>query len=114
MQGETLLESMARKLHPKRFPDMSMKMAAILGAMLGKSWTTPALVELCITSDGYLLGRKKGGLSFEGFLGTEDELKDNLERLINIPEVGLTEEEKQEALKAFRDIKRWGEAYEAG
>jgi len=30
---------------------------AILGCLVGESWTTPRLVEMVITPDGHLLGR---------------------------------------------------------
>lgn len=40
------------KLYPERFTDMSGKMAAIVGYVLGESWTEPAIAALSVTSDG--------------------------------------------------------------
>jgi hypothetical protein len=37
------------KLHPERFPNMSLEMVAIMGYLLDQPCTTPAIVELRIT-----------------------------------------------------------------
>lgn len=44
--------SLADKLHPDRFTAMSGRMAAILGYILGESWTEPEIPYLSVTSDG--------------------------------------------------------------
>jgi hypothetical protein len=46
--------SLASKLHPDRFSAMSGKMAAIVGYILGESWTEPEIVALSVTSDGFV------------------------------------------------------------
>jgi hypothetical protein len=46
--------SVANKLHPDRFPAMSGKMAAIVGYILGESWTEPDISALSVTSDGFV------------------------------------------------------------
>ena len=101
------LKSIAEKLNPRRFPGMSGKMAGILGQMLGQDWTDPALVKLCITSDGFLLGMEMGDVGFNEFLGTEADLKNNLTQLVELPEVGLTGKEKALIWHIFQNIKRW-------
>lgn len=106
--GEDMgFKSISEKLNPRRFPGMSGKMAGILGQMLGQNWTDPALVELCITSDGFLLGMQMGDVGFNELLGTETELEKNLARLMELPEVGLTAKEKALIWQIFQNIKRW-------
>ena len=102
----TLQDSVAAKLHPQRFPNMSGKMAAILGHLLNQTWTDPAMVELVITSDGFLLGRHEGEPTCNRFLGTESALRGNLKKLITLPEVELTGEEKEYVMKLFSRISR--------
>ena len=99
--------SISEKLNPRRFPHMSGKMAAILGQMLGQEWTDPPLAELCITSDGFLLGMQEGDVGFNEVLGTEADLKNNLTQLVELPEVGLTGKEKALIWQIFQNIKRW-------
>ena len=51
--------ALAEKLHPDRFSAMSGKMAAIIGYILGESWTEPEIAALSVTSDGFVLtGRR--------------------------------------------------------
>jgi hypothetical protein len=85
---------------------MSAKFAAVLGAMLGQTWTEPALVEVVITSDGFLLGRHEGEATCDEFLGPESWLKDNLAKLLDTPEVDLSEQEKQLVWAAYGRIRR--------
>lgn len=47
--------SLKQKLDPRRYPDMSGRMAAILGYLLEEDWAKPAIQELSITSDGYII-----------------------------------------------------------
>ena len=72
---------------------MSNKMAAIIGAILEQDWTQPAIIELCITSDGYLLARENGDCGFNQFLGTENELRANWDCLLSVAE--LTDAERK-------------------
>jgi hypothetical protein len=51
---------------------------AILGCLLGESWTSPRLVEMVVTSDGHLLGRCDGDAEFKAFLGESDDLIRNI------------------------------------
>jgi hypothetical protein len=105
-ENQQMLDLVADKLHPRRFPRMSAKFAAVLGAMLGQTWMSPALVELVITSDGFLLGRHEGEPTCKEFLGPESWLKDNLAKLLDTPEVDLSEQEKQLVWTAYRRIRR--------
>lgn len=105
-ETQQLLDRVAEKLHPHRFPRMSAKFAAVLGAMLGQTWTEPGLMELVITSDGFLLGRHEGEPTCKEFLGTESWLKENLAKLLDTPGVDLTEQEKEFVWVAYSGIRR--------
>ena len=48
--------SLLRKLDPRHFPNMSLPMAAILGLVLERQFTTPALADVQMTSHGHVLG----------------------------------------------------------
>jgi hypothetical protein len=105
-ETQQLLDRVAEKLQPNRFPRMSAKFAAVLGAMLGQTWSEPALVELVVTSDGFLLGRHEGEPTCKEFLGPESWLKENLAKLLDTPGVDLTEQEKKFVWAAFNHIRR--------
>lgn len=45
--------TLADKLHPDRFTEMSGKMAAIIAFVLGEDWTDPAIRWMSVSSDGY-------------------------------------------------------------
>src|SRR5437016_879038 len=46
--------SLSEKLRPDRFSAMSGKMAAIVGYILGESWSEPEITALSVTSDGFV------------------------------------------------------------
>jgi len=79
--------TLVEKLHPKRFTDMSPKMAAIVGCILGESWTTPGVTDLSITSDGCVV-------CFESFIGSVEDFDRNIENLLVAAD--LTNEERKE------------------
>ncbi len=88
---EAMANSIKEKLNPARFPGMSSKMVAIVTYVLGmEPLTNPHIVELTVTSDGFLLARNEGEIGFDNFLGSIEDYKANWEKLITIPEVGLT------------------------
>ena len=49
------IERWAEAFDPSRI-SLSGKMQAILGALLGKVWTDPAIIGLRVTSDGVVMG----------------------------------------------------------
>lgn len=87
------------KLHPTRFPNMSGKMAAIVACVLGERWTSPAITELVITSDGHLLAAHEGDYGCNDYLGWASELENNWQRLLEA--AGLTPAERRKADAAF-------------
>lgn len=86
-------EAVIKKLYPKRFPGMSGVMSGILGVLLGEEWSEPGIDDLVITSDGYLLAQNTGDVGFNHFIGLYADFHSNIEKLVSIKEVGLTEEE---------------------
>jgi len=58
------------KLHPKRFDGMSGKMAAIVGYILDEALTNPAINELVVTSDGFVLAQHDGDVGDNDFMGS--------------------------------------------
>ena len=79
--------TLAQKLHPGRYTEMSAKMAAIVGYVVGEEWTTPTINSLAITSDGFVV-------SMNNFIGTASDLEQNVGRLLDMAD--LTDEELAE------------------
>lgn len=71
------------KLDPQRFPNMSLPMAAILGFVLERPFTTPALADVQLTPDGHVLGwpAEEEGVGHSLHLGVAADLRANLSRL---------------------------------
>jgi hypothetical protein len=88
------------KLHPRRFPGMSGRMAAVVGYILGEVWSKPRIAELVITSDGWLLARNAGHIGFDTIIGTAEDLERNWGNLMRT--AGLTGEERQDAGERYR------------
>jgi hypothetical protein len=94
------MSDLVKKLNPRRFPSMSSKMGAIVGCILGEHFTDPAIAELCVTSDGFLLARRSDDVGFNDFLGNERDLRSNWENLLKV--AGLAPEELTEAEELYR------------
>ncbi|MBK5938340.1 hypothetical protein [Halochromatium roseum] len=75
--------NLLRKLDPPRFPNMSLPMAAILGFVLERQFTTPALADVQLTPDGHVLGwpAEEEGVGHSLHLGVAADLRANLSRL---------------------------------
>jgi hypothetical protein len=78
-----LNESLRRKLNPVRFPKMGLKMAALVGYVLGQKFTQPQIAELFVTSDSYVLARHSDELGFNSFIGSYSDFRDNWVRLLS-------------------------------
>jgi hypothetical protein len=74
----------ARKL---RQVQVSPHFQAILGCLLSEDWTTPRFVEMQITSDGHMLGRCEGDVSFKVFLGASEDLIRNIHGVARVAEL---------------------------
>ena len=95
-----MLLALQRKLHPQRFPNMSGQMCAIVGHVLGLDVTEPAIREIVITADGFVLARHEGDCGMNHFLGAADDLHNNWERLLDCA-TDLTKEERIAARVLF-------------
>ncbi len=82
------------KLRPDRFTAMSGKMAAIVGYILDERFSEPAISELVVTSDGFVLAQSEGEVGANDLVGTETDLNRNLLDLITA--AGLSAAEIQE------------------
>jgi hypothetical protein len=91
--------SLTEKLHPARFSEMSPLMAAIVGYVLGESFTEPTIAELTVSElENLVYIRQEGALGFEG-LQSLDDLRNNWNRLMDAAD--LTAEERVEAVRLF-------------
>lgn len=87
------------KLKPARFPEMSPLMAAIVGYVLGESFTEPAIAELTVSErENLVYIRQEGAVGFEGIQSLDD-LRNNWNRLLDA--AGLTVDERKEAVRLF-------------
>ena len=85
-------------LNPQRFSSMSPRMAAIVGCILGEAFTDPYLVELFVTSDGYVLGRRKGDIGANDFIGTFSDQRRNWDDLLNAAKLSQKDRIRAQAL----------------
>ncbi len=93
------MTTLAQKLHPDRFTEMSPFMAAIVGYVLGESLTDPAIAEITVSeTEDLVYVRKAGGVGFDGVQSLTD-LRNNWNRLLDA--AGLTPEERREAMQLF-------------
>ena len=70
------------KLRPDRFTTMSGRMAAIVGYILDERFSDPAISELVVTSDGFVLAQSEGEVGANDLIGSETDLNRNLLDLI--------------------------------
>lgn len=94
------MPSLTEKLNPRRFPGMSPFMAAIVGFVLGESFTDPEIAQITVSENENLVYvRKAGAVGFDG-LQSLDDLRNNWNRLIDV--AGLTPDERREAVELFK------------
>ena len=99
-------EALVEKLRPDRFTAMSGKMAAIVGYILDERFSDPAISELVVTSDGFVLAQTEGEVGANDMIGEEADLNRNLFTLIEA--AGLSEEEVREFGRLQRErIRRY-------
>ena len=99
-------EVLIEKLRPDRFTAMSGKMAAIVGYILDERFSDPAISELVVTSDGFVLAQTEGEVGANDMIGEEADLNRNLLSLIEA--AGLSDEEIREFGRLQRErIRRY-------
>lgn len=99
LMGPEDIENLQRKLNPRRFPGMSSKMAAIVGYILDKKWTEPAIDEMAVTSDGFVMASSEYDVGMNQFIGAVSDLERNWENLLEAAD--LTFEERRAAEQLF-------------
>jgi len=86
-----LLRFVAEKLHPKRFPKMSGRMAGVVAFVIDQQVTRPAITEIVVTSDGFVLAGVDDDVGTNHLVGTYVDLVRNWRALIAV--AGLTKQE---------------------
>jgi hypothetical protein len=95
------MRELTNKLNPARFPGMSPMMAAVVGYVLGESFTDPEIAEISVSeAEGIVYFRKAGAVGFDGMQSLDD-LRNNWNRLLDV--AGLTPDERREAVQLFVD-----------
>jgi len=107
MSGSGIVrDRLVEKLRPDRFSAMSGKMAAIVGYILEEHFSDPAISELVVTSDGFVLAQHEGEIGANEMIGEEADLNRNPLTLIEA--AGLTEDEVREFGRLQRErIRRY-------
>jgi len=99
-------DDLADKLRPDRFTAMSGRMAAIVGYILDERFSDPALTDLVVTSDGFVLAQTEGQVGANDLIGEEADLNRNLLELIEA--AGLSEDQVREFGRLQRErIRRY-------
>lgn len=88
-----MVTMLSDKLHPDRFTEMSGKMAAIIGYVLGEEWTDPAIQWMSVSPDGYVT-------TDSDFLGDAADLDRNIRKLLIAAQ--LSPAEREEFAQLFR------------
>ena len=91
--------SVVEKLHPRRFPNMSPKMSAIVGFLVGAKYASPQIAEITSLSDGGVLTRHEGDMGFNDFMGAYSDLLNNWTTLLDA--AGLSPAERKIAENLF-------------
>lgn len=71
----------------------SSKMTALLGYLVGATWTAPAIAGLIVTSDGFVLAVYEGDVGYNHIIGTEEDLRRNVAGAAKA--AGLSEDEEK-------------------
>ena len=65
-----LIKSVTEKLHPKRFPKMSGRMAAVVAFLIDQQVTRPTIIEIVVTSDRFVLAGLDDEVGANHLVGT--------------------------------------------
>jgi len=82
-------------------------MAAIGGYIVAEPFASPAIAELVVTSDGYVLAAREGDSGANDMLGEEADLNRNLVSLVNSTPDLTTDEITMFGRLQRERIKRW-------
>src|SRR3954453_15969261 len=94
------MDVLKKKLNPSRFPGMSPLMAAVVGYVLGESYTDPEIAEITVSeAENLAYFRKARAVGFDGLQSLVD-LPENWNRLMDA--AGLAPDERKQAVELFR------------
>lgn len=100
--NRSVIETLTHKVSPANVR-VSGKFTAILAFLVGaKGWTDPAITEMVVTSDGFLLAATTRDPLMNDFIGDESDLDRNLAGVAEA--VGLDDRERR-LLKRLRTTK---------
>ncbi len=89
-----LTPGLVQKLNPSRFPGMPPFTAAVVGFILGESFTNPEIAGITVCeNENPVYIRQVGAVGFDGVESLQD-LRSNCNRLPDV--AGLTPEERRE------------------
>ena len=91
--------ALTKKLHPNRFPGLSITMSAIVGFLVEEAFTEPAIADIIIIPQGLVIARTAGEASTVHILGAYTERLRNWRALLAA--AGLTPSELVEAQSLF-------------
>ena len=94
-----LIKSVTEKLHPKRFPKMSGRMAAVVAFLIDQQVTRPTIIEIVVTSDRFVLAGLDDEVGANHLIGTYADLVRNWLALLSV--AGLTRDERNAAETLF-------------
>ena len=94
--------SLSKKLNPAGFTEMSPKMAAIVGYIINQNFTKPALTDMCITADGFVLAQVEGDIGLNQWIGSVEDLERNWNNLLDVAQLSNGERTKAKALYSMR------------
>ena len=95
-----MIDSLKRKLDPRRFPGMTPFMMAMLGYVLGEQYTKPEIEELVVSEgDNLVFIRTAGAVKFNDRKPLDD-VRSNWNRLMDA--AALTPEERAVAVRLFK------------
>ena len=83
--------------------ETSAQFTAILACLLDEDWTTPKILQLCMTHDRCLLARKEGDVGFDTFIAAESDLIKNIPGIAKV--AGLDGDELGYLLGKLADLK---------
>lgn len=99
-------EGLEEKLNPRRFSNMSSKMAALVGWILAEEYTNPSIAELVVTSDGYLMARITNDTGFNHLIGKMSDFEHNVNNLLSCTP-DLTDKDKAWVNHRLNNIVRY-------
>jgi hypothetical protein len=80
---------------------MSRKMAGLVGFVIGQEFVDPPIMEICVTTDGFVLARVGEQAGCDTFVGAYADVSQNWNRLLAA--ANLTTEEQIEATCRFAE-----------